>query len=78
MREDVGGISLHQIGSEIEAHFEENPSHGFNCVCMDKYLSAMRTQLIHAMPESHTAWRAMNYVLVNSLERAFALTPPTL
>ena len=42
--------TIAEIVTDILQHRDENPTHGTNCACLDKYAREIKVQLIEVMP----------------------------
>lgn len=61
----VTKITIDDIRKQIELHHEENPSHGYNCSCMDKYIRSARTLLT---AENKDAQMRIDYVILKAIQ----------
>jgi hypothetical protein len=44
-------LELADIGTMIQAHNEQNPGHGYNCICMDRHIQGARRLIQSFTPE---------------------------
>jgi hypothetical protein len=48
--------TLVEILTEVVAHDEDQPTHGSNCACMDKYIREIWRQIDAAIPTPESDW----------------------